>query len=100
MKGDRLYCMACERYSIDTNNMYDSRKNGKPNYIAPKKWHYRWNCPHCKSNQVINVNKVIKDSIKFIDDSKGYLIPRLYYKFINDWPKLREKALNSSERYI
>ena len=100
MKGDRLFCVACGKYSVDTNNMYDSRKSGKPNYIAPKKWRYIWNCPHCLMNDIVNVNQTIKNSIKLIDDSKGYLVPSIYYKFINDWPKLREKALNSQDRSI
>lgn len=100
MKGDRLYCFNCKRYSVDTNELYDSRNGGRPSYRAPKKCRYIWRCPHCFYSSMINVNKVIADGILFIAENKEHLLAPLYFKFIEDWPELQQKALSSLARSI
>ena len=96
MKGDRLYCPHCGKYSIDTQELYESRQDGKPNYIAPKKIHYVWRCPHCFYSILINVNQVIITGILLIAKMENnYKGSTLYKQFAKDWPRLQQKALNS-----
>ena len=96
MKGDKLYCIECGNYSIDVQNFYDSRNNGKPKYDAPKKVHFVWNCPYCGSNKIMNVNQTMIDNIIIINKKKNnYKGSTLYKKFKKDWPLLQQKTLNS-----
>ena len=94
MKGDRLYCPHCGKYSIDTQELYESRQDGRPTYIAPKKTHYVWRCPYCFYGGLINVNQVIVDNVLKIAKMKNnYKGTCLYKKFIYDFPLLQQKAL-------
>ena len=96
MKGDKLYCPACGKYSIDIQELYDSRKAGKPSYIAPKKEHFVWNCPHCGRTGLVNVNQTMIDElIKIMRNDNNYKGSQLFKKFAKDWPQ--QKALYSQK---
>ena len=89
MQGDTLYCIGCGKYFTDTEELYDSRNGGKPLYVAPKKVHFVWNCPHCFSNSIVNVNQTIIEELEVIDHKENnYKGTPLYKRFIKDWPKL------------
>lgn len=91
MRGDKLYCVGCGKYFVDINELYDSRNEGKPLFTAPKKVHLTYSCPHCFSNNIINVNQTMIDEIITIDQRENnYKGSGIYKKFIKDWPKLYE----------
>jgi len=105
MKGDKLFCITCEKYSVDTQDLYDSRNDGKPRYSGKgtKKERYVWNCPHCSCNIMVNVNQLIIDELFRIKNNKvrnNYKGSKLYHRFIKDWPELlqEQKALYSLTR--
>jgi len=103
MKGDRLYCPHCGKYSIDTQELYESRQNGRPTYTAPKKTHYVWRCPYCYYSGLVNVNQVIITNILQIANNKirnNYKGSILYKIFIKDWPLLYQKSLNTLSNSI
>lgn len=89
MKGDKLYCVNCGKYFADVDELYDSRKYGKPLFTAPKRVHLEYNCPYCLHNHVINVNQtIINEQIVINQRENNYKGSALYKKFIKDWPKL------------
>ena len=96
MKGDRLFCVVCEKYSVDIQDLYDSRNGGRPRYggKSARKIHYVWNCPYCKCNILANVNQIIIDNILMIaKKDNNYKGSKLYQRFIKDWPSLQKEAL-------
>jgi len=98
MKGDKLYCIQCEKYSVDTWKLYESRNGGKPKYTGKgvKKLRCIRNCPHCGCNIIVNVNQIMIDNILMIAKKENnYKGSKLYQKFKKDWPLLQQKALNS-----
>jgi len=107
MKGDKLYCIRCEKYSVDTWKLYESRNGGKPKYTGKgvKKLRCIGNCPYCSCNIMVNVNQLIIDELFRIKNNKvrnNYKGSKLYHRFIKDWPELlqEQKALNSQKDYI
>lgn len=103
MKGDKLFCVACEKYSIDTWELYESRNGGKPRFKGKgtRKSHYVWNCPHCNCNILVNVNQIMIDNILMITKKdNNYKGSKLYQRFIKDWPLLQQKTLNMLKRSI
>lgn len=92
MRGDKLYCVKCGKYFADTEELYDSRNGGIPLYIGKglKKVHYVWNCPHCFSNSIVNVNQTIIEGQEIIDrNENNYKGSILYRRFVKDWPLLQ-----------
>lgn len=95
MKGDKLFCVVCEKYSVDIQDLYDSRNGGKPRYggKGTRKSRYVWNCPHCGCCIVVNVNQLLIDELFRIKNNKvrnNYKGSKLYKRFIKDWPSLKE----------
>ena len=101
MKGDKLFCVVCEQYSVDIQTMYESRNGGKPKFKGKgaSKERYIWNCPHCGCNIMANVNQIIIDNIIMINlKENNYKGSKMYQRFIKDWPLLQQKTLNSLKR--
>lgn len=103
MKGDKLFCIRCEKYSTDIQDLYDSRNGGRLRFSGKgtRKSHYVWNCPYCGCNIIVNVNQMMIDNILMIAQKKNnYKGSKLYQRFIKDWPLLQQKALNTLKRSI